>query len=104
MMDSGYLMKQVHEEFVKRIEDEEHRQNKRLDHLEKLCEENNRIIGSIEKLALNMESMQKEQKKQGERLEVLESRDGEKWRKAEWLVITGLITGVIGYVLGQIGL
>lgn len=32
---------------------------------------------SVEKLALSMQSMLKEQEKQGKRLEVLEGRDGE---------------------------
>lgn len=101
-MDSGYLPRHEHEEFAKRMEEEHKRQNKRITDLEGDREERHRMLVSIEKMAVNMEIMQKEQKDQGERLEILESRDGEKWRKAEWLVVTGFITGVVGFVVGQL--
>ena len=56
------------------------------------------LTTSVEKLALSMESMVKEQEQQGKRLEILESRDGEKWRQ-----VTGyIITTVLGIVLGFI--
>lgn len=75
------------------MEDEDRRQNKRLD----IAEENIRQMGalttSVEKLATNMSSMVKEQEKQGEKLE---SRDGEKWDKAVGYVIGGVIGAVIG--------
>ena len=93
-----------HNEFARRMEDEHTRQNKRISELETKIEESNKIYSSIERLATSMENMQKEQKDQGERLEVLESRDGEKWRKAEWAVIGGIIGAVVVYICGQIGL
>ena len=40
------------------------------------------LATSVEKLAISMQSMLKEQEKQGKRLEVLEGRDGEKWRRS----------------------
>lgn len=50
-----------------------------------ILEDSVRQIGalatSVEKLAVSMQSMLKEQEKQGKRLEALEGRDGEKWRK-----------------------
>lgn len=103
-MDNTFLPRHEHEEFAKRMEDEHKRQNRRISDVEGQLKENNRLLMSVEKLALNMENMQKEQKDQGERLEVLESRDGEKWRKAEWAVIVGVIGAVVGYICGQIGL
>ena len=57
------------------------------------------LTASVAKLASSMESMLKEQERQGERLEALEGRDGEMWRK-----VTGyIITAVTGIVLGFIG-
>ena len=58
---------------------------------------------SVEKLALSMESMVKEQEKQGKRLETLESRDGELWRKAVGYVVTAIIGAFLGYVFTLIG-
>lgn len=103
-MDSGYMLHIEHDEYEKRIEGEQKRQDKRIEAIEKVQRENNKLLLAVERLAMNMESMQKEQKNQGERLEVLESRDGEKWRKAEWAVISGIIMAVLGYIVGNIGL
>ena len=103
-MNSGYMLHIEHEEFAKRIEEEQKRQDRRIEEVEKAQKENNKLLLSVERLAVSMESMQKEQKDQGERLEVLENRDGEKWRKAEWAVISGIIMAVLGYILGNAGL
>lgn len=102
-MNSGYMLHIEHEEYAKRIEEEQKRQDKRIEEIETAQKENNRLLLSVERLAVNMESMQKEQKDQGERLEILESRDGEKWRKAEWAVISGIIMAVVGYIVGNLG-
>ena len=82
------------------MEEEDKRQNKRLDNLE----ENAKLLSSIEKLAANMEHMAKEQEKQGKRLETLEKRDGEMWRKVVGYIITAVIGVVVGFVFTQIGM
>lgn len=87
-----------HEEFCRRIDEENKRQDKRIELLEETTKRLDGLNSSIEKLALNMENMLKEQVKQGKRLEVLESRDGEMWRK----VIGYAITTVVGIVIGLI--
>lgn len=51
---------------------------------------------SVEKLAANMTSMVREQEKQGNRLEALEGRDGEMWRKAVGYVLSAIVGTVIG--------
>ena len=48
--------------------------------------------------------MVKEQEKQGRRLEVLESRDGELWRKVIGYVVTAVVGDVLGFLARQIGL
>ena len=93
-----YVSLREHEEFRrsmeaenKRLEDENNRQNHRLESLEKTVEQIAAISTSVEKLALNMENMLKEQVSQGKRLETLEGRDGDMWRKAVWCVISAII-------------
>lgn len=93
-----------HEEFRKRIEEENNRQNKRIDTLEGNVRQIGTLATSVEKLAVNMESMLKEQEKQGRRLETLEKRDGEKWRKITETVITVIISGVVGFLLAHFGI
>ena len=100
----NYITPELHEEFAKRMEDEHKRQNHRIELLEKSVAENNKLLISVEKLASSMETMQKEQVNQGERLEALESRDGEMWRKVTGHAITVIIGILIGYVFNQIGM
>lgn len=55
-------------------------------------------------MAVSLQSMVKEQEQQGKRLEALESRDGEMWRKAVGYAVTALVGAVLGFMLKQIGL
>ena len=62
------------------------------------------LTTSVEKLATNIEGMVKEQEKQGKRLEVLESRDGEMWRKVVGYIITAVVGIIIGFIFTQFGM
>lgn len=64
----------------------------------------NQLTASVGKLASSIESMVKEQEKQGTRLETLEDRDGEMWRKIIGYAATAAVGIIIGYVARQIGL
>lgn len=110
-MADEYIKRAEHEEFCKRIEEEEHRQNKRLEGVEKKVTEINDLVISVKELAINMKHMMEvqqsqadEQKKQGDRLQELENRDGEKWRKAVGHLVTTVIGIVVGYVFMRIGM
>lgn len=109
-MDGDYISREVHEEFRrsmeaenKRLEDEDKRQNRRIDVLEENVKQLAAINTSVEKLALNMENMLKEQVSQGRRLETLENRDGDMWRKVVGYTVTAVIGIVLGYIFKQIG-
>ena len=93
-----------HEEFRRRMEEENGRQNRRLELLEKSQQRLEMLNISIEKLAVNMESMLKEQLQQGERLEAPESRDGEMWRKVVGHAVTAAVSIVIGYIFCRLGM
>ena len=79
-----------HEEFRRRLEEENRRQDKRIELLEDNMRELNQLTASVGKLASSIESMVKEQEKQGRRLETLEDRDGARryfhrlYRAAAW--------------------
>lgn len=93
-----------HEEFRKRMEDEDHRQNRRIELLEESVRQMGALTTSVEKLATNMSSMVKEQEKQGKKLEELESRDGEMWRKVAGHVVTAIISIILGFVFANLGI
>lgn len=93
-----------HEEFRRRLEEENRRQDKRIELLEDNMRELNQLTTSLETLAASVESMVKEQEKQGKRLETLEGRDGELWRKVVGYVVTAVVGIVLGFVFRQVGM
>lgn len=93
-----------HEEFSRRMEDWNRRQDKRLELLEENVREIGTLAASIERLTISVQSMVKEQERQGQRLETLEGRDGAKWRKLMGYIVSALAAGVVGFLLGQVGL
>lgn len=116
-MNEDVITKREHEEFARRQDEENRRQNKRIDALESNCKYSKRIetlesevkelhniSAKIERLAIIMENMMQEQKEQGKRLETLEKRDGEKWRNVTGYIITAVIGIVIGFIFKQIGM
>ena len=93
-----------HEEFRKRLEEENKRQDKRIELMEDNMRELNQLTTSVGKLASSVESMVREQEKQGKRLETLEGRDGELWRKVVGYVVTAVAGIVLGFVFRQVGM
>lgn len=100
----GSISRAEHEEFRRRIEEENKRQDRRLELLEHTVQQISDLTTSVEKLAVSMEGMLREQEKQGTRLETLEDRDGEMWRKVVGYAVTAVVGIIVGYVARQIGL
>lgn len=91
-----------HEEFAKRIDAQEKRQDKHLEMLENTVREIGALTLSVQRLAQSLESMVEEQERQGRRLQALEDRDGEKWRKLMGYIATALTSGAVTLLLSQI--
>lgn len=89
---------------VKRIDDENNRQNHRIDALEKVVDKINDLAGSIKEMTVSMGGMQKELEKQGQKLDAIEAEPADKWRALTKTVLTVLASAVIGYVVAKIGL
>lgn len=101
-MSEEFITRNEHEEFCRRLDSENARQNRRIELLEEHIGEIGTIATSVEKLAVNMESMLREQERQGARLKTLESRDGEKWRQVVGYTITAVISLILGYLFTNI--
>ena len=93
-----------HEEFSRPMDEWNRRQDKRLELLEENVREIGTLTASIERLTISVQSMVKEQERQGKRLETLEGRDGAKWRKLMGYIVSALVAGVVGFRLAQIGI
>ena len=103
-MDNEFLLREVHEEFAGRMEDEHRRINHRLGKVEETIGEINRLTLSVQSLAESVQRMCKEQERQSERLQTLEGRDGEKWRMVVKYILTGLAGAMAGYIATKVGL
>ena len=95
----------TNEEIAVKFEDHEH-EIKSLKHRVTKCEEQqstlNKLVNSVDILAVNMKHMAEEQKKQGEKLEKLEHEPAEDNKYYKRLVIGCIITTVLGAVLGAV--
>lgn len=103
-MDSTPITRAEHKEFCKRIEEEDNRQNKRLEILEEQTKQFTDLVLSVRELAQSVKQLAETQKVQGEKLDELENRDGEMWRRVSGYVITSVIGLVVGYLFHKLGL
>lgn len=94
-MAEEYLTMQVHNEFARRIDQENDRQNHRITALEENFSMVQALAISTEKLATNMESMAKELARQGTKLSELEMKPAQRWD----LVVTTVIAGILGALI-----
>ena len=62
------------------------------------------MTASVASLAKSVEQMAKTQEKQNKRLETLEARDGEMWRKVVGYAVTFIVGAVLTFVFAKIGL
>lgn len=102
-MENG-ISREEHQEFCKRIEEENHRQNHRIELLEGSVQQIGKLAASVEKMAASLQSMVREQEQQGKRLTALESRDGEMWRKVVTYAVTATVGIIVGFAAKQIGM
>ena len=101
-----YITREEHEEFARRIDEEDKRQNRRIEELENGAREMNRLASATERMATNMENMLKEQERQGERLEKLEGEPAKNWNELKMGVIaaaaavigSGLVSAIFGAI------
>ncbi len=98
------ITRKEHEEFSKRIDEENRRQNHRIDALEETVRQISDLTSTVKELAVNMKNMLTEQERQGARLAKIEGKDGEMWRTVVTHILTAIVGGVIAFVFTQIGM
>lgn len=96
-MAEEFLTVELHNEFAKRIEEADKRQDHRITELEQNFKVVQELVVSTRELAMSMEAMAKELEKQGACLRELEFKPVKRWE----LVVTSVITGIIGAILGM---
>ncbi|MBR3238663.1 MAG: hypothetical protein IKF99_09525 [Oscillospiraceae bacterium] len=97
-MENEYLLKSVHDEFARRVDEENDRQNARLASLERSLQEISKITVQVERLATNIETLTASIKEQNGRLTDLEQKPAKRWDA----IIGAVITGVVGILIGLV--
>lgn len=99
----NYITRQEHEEFSRRIDAENTRQNRRIGVLEENVKQINALTISVEKMASNMEHMLEAIERQGNliekqnnRLDDIEREPAQEHKQIKMTVITSLIGAVVG--------
>lgn len=87
-----------------RIEERSKSNTKRLNEHDEEIKENSALIGAIKELATETKYMREDLNETIERLNKLESKDGDKWDKFKWLIVAGTVTLVLGFIAVQLGL
>ena len=104
MDDKDYITRFEVDERLKRVDDENNRQNHRIDKLENLTEQLSDMAASIKVIAVSLQGMQAEQKEQGERLKKIEEEPADKWNSLVKTIITVVATAFVTYFLAKGGL
>ena len=98
------ISRKEHEEFAKRIDEENNRQNHRIETLEETVRQISELTATVKELAVNMKNMLTEQEKQGARLTKIEGKDGEMWRTVVSHILTAVVGGVIAFFFAKLGM
>lgn len=86
------------------VEDRSKSNTKRLNEHDDKLKENNELIGAIKELAIETKYMREDLNETIERLNKLENKDGGKWDKFKWLLVSALVTIILGFIAVQLGL
>lgn len=97
MAEPSYITQNEFNLATKRIDEENKRQNERLQSLETNYAIVNQLSIHMERLASNMEAMAKELARQGTKLDDLEMKPAKRWD----LIVTSIITGLAGAFIGM---
>lgn len=125
-MDGEYISRKEFETFKtelekrtavehKRLEDEDDRQNHRLNEIEEQNKQLTNLTLSVKEVASSVKEVANETKrlsvmvddsvkKLDERLTKIEGRDGERWRSVVGYLITAILSVAVGLLFSKIGL
>ena len=98
---SEYITTEVHNEFCKRIEEENTRQNHRIANLENAINQLSELVASVKVLAVNVENIAEQIKSQGERLKEIEGQPKKRWETIVSCLITGIVGAALTYIISH---
>ena len=78
--------------------------DRRLSKVEEFGDKLQSMAISLQGMVVTLQTMQKEQAEQGERLKKIEEEPSDSWKKFKWTIVTCIISGVVGYILAKGGI
>lgn len=99
-----YITRAEYDERQKRIDDENRRQNHRIDKLEKIADQLTDMAASIKAMVVTMQSMQKEQERQGERLDDIERKPADNWDKLVYSIVAMIASAALTWIIAKGGI
>lgn len=97
-----FVTRAVHDEFSKRIEEQNDRQNHRITNLEKAISQLSELVASVKVLAVNVENIAEQIKSQGDRLKEIENIPNKRYESIIACIITGLVGAGITALLSGV--
>lgn len=98
----NYITRQEHDEFARRQDAENERQNRRIQLLEDNARQINELTLTVKEMSVNMSNMLIEMQKQGDRLDALEKEPAETTKQIKQAIITAIVGTVVGAVVTAI--
>lgn len=102
-MDGNYIARSEHDEFTKRIDAENNRQNRRISALEENVKEIHSLTVSVERMAVNMENMLNAIERQGnliekqnERIDDIEKEPAKDYKGIKMEIVKTIISALVG--------
>lgn len=102
MGEAEYITRHEQEEFKRRIDEEESRQNHRLSVIEGRVDKLIDMQVSMAQLQVGISNITEELKKLAAEVDSLKQAPADKWNKAVWIVISIVITAVVTYAISAI--
>ena len=101
-MEDTFVTRREFEEYKERLEDKKSAWDADLVEVKTEVKELRELTNAVSKLAQNMENMMKEQERTSGRLDAIERRDGEMWRKLIGYFLTALASAVMTFIFTRI--
>lgn len=91
-------------EMLARVDESTKQAHKRLDTLEHKVENIYDLTSSVKEIATEMKAMREDVNKIDSRVLAIEEKPAKNWDKVISIIITGIVTAVLGYFLGKLGM
>ena len=99
-----FVTRHEYMERIGRSDDKMHNLDRRLSKVEELSDKLSDMAATMQGMLVTLQTMQKEQAEQGERLRKIEEEPADKWNKVVSTVITVLVTAALTWLISKGGI